>query len=214
MNLSKLSSSSNNRLLNIFVICFFLLSATFSAVVESKSKHHTTSHHKTKSVNHKTVKAKHKSKPKHSPGLVSYIKNKYKRKDKSATEIARAITIASNRFAIDKFVLAAIIAKESSFKPRSRNGGNHGLMQVHSSVHAKEIRKEHATGKITKPIHNIMVGSHILSDCLKAEARGNIKHALSLYNKGCSAGNRTKKIKAGKSYANWVLAEANVARHW
>jgi soluble lytic murein transglycosylase-like protein len=148
------------------------------------------------------------------PTLAEYIQHRYKRPEQQSREIAKAITVSARSSGLDKYVIAGIIARESSFKPRSSNGGNYGLMQIAVSQHRAEIRETHSEGKLHKPTHNISIGSGILSTCLKGAAKGNIQHALSLYNRGCSLKGKTQKIKQGRSYASKVLTEARLAQQW
>lgn len=225
INLPKRSSSNTSSLLKSAVICSFLISAVFSIESEARSKQH---HKQAKPQHHKHVtphKARvHKTitslgvQVQHQPGsfnhLVGYIKNRYKRPDQLATQIATSLTQASEKFGIDKYTLAAIAAKESSFKPRANNAGNLGLMQIHASVNGKAIGKEHV--KNIRNVHsNIMVGTRLLRECLDSEAKGNMSSALSLYNRGCSADKHVqRKIRAGHAYAKRVLKESQLARKY
>jgi hypothetical protein len=237
-NLPKRSSSISNNILKSLIICFFLISTVFSFESEAQSKRHLkqiTPHTKkvvtsSKVGVHKRIpKTIPKVQPKHIPKtipksvvpkqepfthLVGYIKNKYKRSDQSAKQITTSLMQASKKFGIDRYVLAAIAAKESSFKPKANHSGNVGLMQIHASVNGKAIKKENVTS-ITNVHSNIMVGSRLLRECLDSEAHGNMSHALSLYNRGCSADKHVpRKIRAGHGYAKRVLKESQLARNW
>lgn len=226
--------TSRSRFLHLLVICFSLTSL-MSESVEAKQhkalKVHMKYHEKGKGFHFKPRPRNHTTHtPKPvpivitSPGrtasanhvttLAHYISHKYKRPSHVANNIAQAIHKASVRFNVDPYVIAAVAAKESEFKPTASNAGNYGLMQIDVSEHRAEIVAEGAVGKLSDPTYNVLVGSHILSSCLNEEAGGNIKHALSLYKRGCSAKHKNRKIREGSAYARHVLNEAQLAKNW
>jgi len=210
MNLPKLRSSLNSKV-GTSLVAFSLIVAMFSPEVWARPHAAHKKHIAYKKPLHAVTK---KAAPNTLSHLESYIHGKYRRPQHSAGEIAGAITKASAKFKLDRYVIAAIIARESSFKSSASNSGNLGLMQVHASVNGKAIKKEKAAGRIKEPTSNILVGSRLLRECLDTEAHGNLTAALSLYNKGCSKAHRVEKINKGRPYAKLVLAEAKLARNW
>ena len=146
--------------------------------------------------------------------VASYIQHRYHKSSKYSKNLAHVIAKASTKFGVDQYLLAAIISKESSFNTRASHYGSEGLMQVRVKQHRKEIRAEHVTGGLNHSLTNVMVGSRILKECLSSTAHGNIHHALSLYNRGCSEPNRTGKIQKGAKYAKRILKEAQFIKNW
>jgi soluble lytic murein transglycosylase-like protein len=128
--------------------------------------------------------------------LAQFIVSTYKQTPVVAKRIVDAAYQESVRTDLSPLLILAIIAQESSFRPKAESGyGAQGLMQVVARIHSKEVAKLRHPAKLWHPESNIATGSGILKQYLKS-AGGNLDLALTRY-----SGNAT-------SYA------ARVRGHW
>ena len=109
--------------------------------------------------------------------LSKWIKTHYLHKNPNkAHSLAEAIVTTADKRNQDPFLLASIIASESSFKVNARNKSAVGLMGIIPRYHKQAIRGRN----IMDPKVNIDVGSITLKEYTDAN-NGNIKQALSNY---------------------------------
>lgn len=110
---------------------------------------------------------------------------------------ARAIVSAAFKNAGEKNIhpelILAVIAVESSFKEKAKNGGAMGLMQIIPRWHKQKIEKIGGTRQLFDPAKNIRVGTSIFKDYLESSS-GNIRNALIRYNGSLSARAYASKI--------------------
>jgi soluble lytic murein transglycosylase-like protein len=127
--------------------------------------------------------------------LTSYIQSTF------AVPEAKAKTIVSEAFKsareknIHPELILAVIAVESSFKEKAKNGGAMGLMQIIPRWHKQKIDKIGGTKQLYNPAKNIRVGTSIIKDYLESSS-GNVRNALIRYNGSLSA----------RAYASKILA--------
>ena len=85
-----------------------------------------------------------------------------------AQELSSLVIQAGEKFALDPFLLAAIIVRESSARPWAiSKGGDYGLMQVRWHVHKEQIKKKYPQAReaadLLRPEINIFVGAEIFA---------------------------------------------------
>jgi soluble lytic murein transglycosylase-like protein len=119
--------------------------------------------------------------------LTKFIVTTYHQSPAVAKRIVEAAYLESVRTELSPLLLLAIMAQESSFKPKAQSGyGAVGLMQVVPRIHKKEIAKLRHPAGIWHPESNIRTGAGILKGYLKS-AGGNLDQALKRY-----SGNATR----------------------
>lgn len=111
--------------------------------------------------------------------LAEYISVKYK----TSLEFAKRIVYLAAKYAYADFPkrndILAIIAVESSFRPKASYRGSHGLMQIEKKSHVKSLRGRN----IKDPAVNIELGSQILNEYYQALGNSK-KNAILAYNAG------------------------------
>lgn len=109
--------------------------------------------------------------------LQEYIDTVCRRDCVRSTPLMRAVSDASSTYSLDPVSVLAIIAVESSFRPRATNGSSVGLTQV-----LKRLHREKFNGKDPFDIRaNVFAGMRVLSDCL-VKHKGFYKQAYRCYN--------------------------------
>ena len=100
---------------------------------------------------------------------------------KTATNYAKLIINASEKYKQDPYVIAALIVHESTVNSKAiSKGGDYGLMQIRWSVHEKAIKKKFPKVKKAKdildPKTNIYYGTELFAECAKkgGSARGGV----------------------------------------
>ena len=91
---------------------------------------------------------------------------------KTATNYAKIIIKASEKYKQDPYAIAALIVHESTVNNKAiSKGGDYGLMQIRWSVHEKAIKKKFPKVKKAKDILdakiNIYYGTELFADCTK-----------------------------------------------
>ena len=90
--------------------------------------------------------------------------------------LVSSVRQASDRHQVPDNLIYAVMAVESSFRPKVVGGRiNVGLMQVNRIAHRKKLKGNYYSVK-----HNVNVGTSILKACLK-KSKGGIDKALSCY---------------------------------
>lgn len=96
---------------------------------------------------------------------------------KQVTEWAIEIGEAKN---LDPLLILAVVATESSFKPKARSGADaEGLMQVMTQVHLDKFQAFGGSGAALEPYPNLVVGSEILRGLIART--GSVRMALKWY---------------------------------
>ena len=122
--------------------------------------------------------------------LQEYIDTVCKRDCARSAELMRAVNAASDSYDLDPVSILAVIAVESSFKPKAVNGSSVGLTQV-----LKRLHREKFKGGDPFDIRvNVFAGMRVLSDCLVKHA-GSYTKAYSCYNGyGASGAKYARKV--------------------
>ena len=105
-----------------------------------------------------------------------------------ATDYAKVIIKASEKYKQDPYIIAAMIVHESTVNEKAiSKGGDYGLMQVRWKVHAKAIKQQYPSVKNAKdflsPRFNIMFGTRILSECMN-KAGNDTRKGIQRYSGG------------------------------
>jgi soluble lytic murein transglycosylase-like protein len=97
--------------------------------------------------------------------LVKMISNKYKVQGKMALEIVNGVNKVSKTHKVDKSLMLAIVSTESAFKPKARNKGCVGLMQVRTN---SRLARKYLKGRNPYDVlTNLDLGALILKSCSK-----------------------------------------------
>jgi soluble lytic murein transglycosylase-like protein len=111
--------------------------------------------------------------------LAEYISSKYK----TTVEFAKRVVDLATKYAHEDFPkrndILAIIAVESSFRPKASYRGSYGLMQIERKSHTKSLRGRN----IKDPAVNIELGSQILNEYYQTLGQSK-KSAILAYNAG------------------------------
>ena len=134
---------------------------------------------------------------------------------KTATNYAKVIIKACEKYKQDPYAIAALIVHESTVNNKAiSKGGDYGLMQIRWSVHEKAIKKKFPKVKKASDILNakinIYYGTELFADCVKKGgstrggvlrySAGNEKLADKVMNtmKELQSMDNTSKVKAKK----------------
>lgn len=105
--------------------------------------------------------------------MIDHMVTNYKVPKNTAVEINTSVTNNAKAYGVDKYILFAIIEKESSYQPKARNRSSIGLMQVNIAAHEKKFGSVQQLYNIN---NNIKAGAMILAACKKSS-----KDSLSCY---------------------------------
>ncbi len=112
--------------------------------------------------------------------IAKWISRKYRVSNEAVREIVEISFRAGDKFAVDPYVILAVIAIESSFNPLAESGaGALGLMQVMPLIHRKKFEKHGGFEKSLDVEVNIFVGTEILKNFYLRY--GNYQRALLAY---------------------------------
>lgn len=125
--------------------------------------------------------------------LAQYIQSTFAVPEAKARTIVSAAFKNAREKNIHPELILAVIAVESSFKEKAKNGGAMGLMQIIPRWHKQKIEKIGGTRQLFDPAKNIRVGTSIFKDYLESSS-GNIRNALIRYNGSLSARAYASKI--------------------
>ncbi len=134
-----------------------------------------------------------------------FIARHYRIPAPRARRITKVAFQVSRKHRVDPYLVLAVIAVESSFRPYvvNRRGGAYGLMQIVPRVHRKRVEAEGGLKRLSLILPNIRIGVLILVE-YGVRSRERLRHALWRYSGG------------EEGYARRVLqvreALANVAR--
>ena len=109
-------------------------------------------------------------------------------KANKATDYAKVVIHAAEKYSQDPYAIAAIIVHESTVNPNAiSKGGDYGLMQIRWKVHEKAIKKQFPRVKRAKDILdvriNVSYGTQIFADCMK-KAGNNLRGGILRYSAG------------------------------
>lgn len=107
----------------------------------------------------------------------------------------------ADRHDLDPFVVAALMAQESTFDPKIRSAANAwGLMQILPSTGARVARQLNiqpfSTASLTQPEINVRLGTQYFSDLVR-RYNGDVAAALAAYNAGENRVDRWLKERPG-----------------
>jgi soluble lytic murein transglycosylase-like protein len=118
-------------------------------------------------------------------GAARFIASHYRVSAARAFDIAESVFRVSRERRIDPYLVLAVIAVESSFRPHvvNRYGGAYGLMQIAVRVHEQRVAAAGGLEKLFRIAPNIRLGVALL---VQYGARGaaRVKHALWRYSGG------------------------------
>ncbi len=122
------------------------------------------------------------------PGAVAashFISRRYRVPPARARQIARVAFRVSREHRLDPYLVLAVIAVESSFRPRVVNhyGGAYGLMQIAVGVHERRVAAVGGRKRLFLIAPNIRIGVALLAQ-YGARARSQVRHALWRYSGG------------------------------
>lgn len=110
-----------------------------------------------------------------------YVKEKCFKGCVNIPTLVNSVQQASTRHHVSANLIYAVMAVESSFRPKAVGGRiNVGLMQVNRIAHRKKLKGNYYSVK-----HNVNIGTSILKACL-TKTKGRIDKALSCYKGGRS----------------------------
>lgn len=121
--------------------------------------------------------------------IYAEFKNRLPKEDKwQAAPLANLVIQESNKYQLDPIFIMAIIAQESSFRPKARGPvGEIGLMQLRPSTAAHIAKKMglafHGDKTLEQPFVNLKIGIAYVSQ-LRHSFKGKAKHYISAYNMG------------------------------
>lgn len=96
--------------------------------------------------------------------LVAFIQSKYRVPEKTLARIVAAVESNAKDKGLDPVLVLAVIAQESSFRPKVVSHKDHGLMQVNTKWQRHRIEKKKAHDKLTHIETNIDLGTDILAE--------------------------------------------------
>jgi soluble lytic murein transglycosylase-like protein len=108
--------------------------------------------------------------------LAKWIKSNYLKDSAKANSLAEHIHVSASKYGVDPFLIAGVIANESSFKANAVNESARGLMGVIPSWHKKIVKGRN----LLDPKVGIDAGVAVLKEYIDIN-NGNIKQALSNY---------------------------------
>ncbi len=118
-------------------------------------------------------------------GAARFIARHYRVSAARAFDIAETVFRVSSERRINPYLVLAVIAVESSFRPHvvNRYGGAYGLMQIAVRVHERQVAAAGGRRKLFRIAPNIRLGVDLL---VQYGARGaaQVKHALWRYSGG------------------------------
>ena len=114
-----------------------------------------------------------------------FISSRYRVPPAQAVEIAYATFRDSEAHQLNPYLVLAVIAVESSFRPYvvNRYGGAYGLMQIAVRVHERRVEEAGGARRLFMIAPNIRIGVALLAQ-YGAQARSNVRHALWRYSGG------------------------------
>ena len=122
------------------------------------------------------------------PGVVAatrFIANRYRVPPARARQIAKVAFRVSREHRLDPYLVLAVIAVESSFRPHvvNRYGGAYGLMQIAVRVHERRVAAVGGRRRLFRIAPNIRIGVALLAQ-YGARVRSQVRHALWRYSGG------------------------------
>ncbi|PNX47172.1 MAG: hypothetical protein BV459_04985 [Thermoplasmata archaeon M11B2D] len=130
--------------------------------------------------------------------LSFFLVSEYRVSPKRAIPITKTILIASKKYNIPSYILAGLIATESSYIPEQKSKSNAiGYAQV-KPVFWKRV----CPYDISHPEENILAGAWILNRY--REKTGSLDSAIMAYNIGITDFNRNKNMDAASRYFHKV----------
>ena len=114
-----------------------------------------------------------------------FISSRYRVPAKQARRIAKVAFRVSREHRLDPYLVLAVIAVESSFRPDvvNRYGGAYGLMQIAVRVHERRVAAVGGRRGLFRIAPNIRIGVALLAQ-YGARVRSQVKHALWRYSGG------------------------------
>ena len=110
----------------------------------------------------------------------------------NAAQYARLVEKWSSHYALDPFLVASILVKESTVKAQAVIKWNYGLMQINWKANSPWIVKTfpiRSTKELMEPSNNIRMGVHILSANIR-KSQGDVDRGLDRYRGRCLASYR------------------------
>ena len=122
------------------------------------------------------------------PGVLAvsrFISRRYRVGRRRARQIAATVFRVSKKNRLNPYLVLAVIAVESSFRPNvvNRYGGAYGLMQIAVRVHERRVAAVGGRGRLFQIAPNIRIGVALLAQ-YGARAKAHIRHALWRYSVG------------------------------
>ena len=122
------------------------------------------------------------------PGVIAaarFIARRYRVPVAQSCQIAEAVFRISEEHRINPYLVLAVIAVESSFRPHVVNpyGDAYGLMQIALRVHARRVAAVGGRQRLFLVAPNIRIGVALLAQ-YGAGVRSGIRHALWRYSGG------------------------------
>src|SRR5262245_31672458 len=112
--------------------------------------------------------------------LANYLAERYGRDPESTRDCVDEGYAAAAAYDVDPLLVLAIMAVESRFDPRARNGyGAKGLMQVVARFHRDKLAEHGGERALADPRVNALVGTQILKQSL--ERAPSLRAALQRY---------------------------------
>lgn len=133
-------------------------------------------------------------------GLKHIIVNDYKVPDSTAHQMVHAIWKNGDKLGLDPFLIAGVMAHESSFRPLAFSAGDAGLMQVNLRWHGSKFGQADPFDIES----NIEIGSALLKQYIDKE--GSISKGLLAYNGKTKSKVAQYKRNFDKSYPGIVLS--------
>ena len=122
------------------------------------------------------------------PGVIAasrFISSRYRVPPDRAGRITQVAFRDSRKYRLNPYLVLAVIAIESSFRPHvvNRYGGAYGLMQIAVRVHERRVEEAGGRRRLFLIAPNIRIGVALLAQ-YGAQARSNLRHALWRYSGG------------------------------
>lgn len=80
-----------------------------------------------------------------------------------ALGIVKVVHEEADRHGLDPCLVMGVIAKESSFDPRARNGRDVGLMQLNLDWHPDRVARAGGPDALLDPLRNVRAGTELLA---------------------------------------------------
>ncbi|EQD81255.1 Lytic transglycosylase catalytic [mine drainage metagenome] len=114
-----------------------------------------------------------------------FISNRYQVPAALARQIAKVVFRVSQEHRLDPYLVLAVIAVESSFRPDvvNRYGGAYGLMQIAVRAHERRVAAVGGLRRLFLIAPNIRIGVALLAQ-YGAQVRSQVRHALWRYSGG------------------------------